>query len=309
MTEYLSDTHSGAGASVLTSEAEYHSPPLEALSFRFMIHGNEPLLGEYLETLLSSLAGGPSSGGPGDVHHYAVVGKPGGDVDLFRDEIRIAQLTDAWSAVAWLLWDLNQEVVRSTADCLLFHAGGLQSGDTGILLPAPSGSGKSTLVTALVRAGLGHLSDELVAFNLMSERLLPFPKPITLKSGSFHFFEALRPLDAPGPVAGPRGPVAEWFIRPDDIRWGSVGSACPPEIVVAPRYVTGAPTTLRSLSPDEAFLALALNTVNLDRVGADGARVLGNLVERCACYELVMSDPSEAAELVLGLLGEGGSRS
>jgi hypothetical protein len=285
---------------VLTRDAEYPTSAFGALSFRFVIHCSDLSLARYVGSLLSSLAVEPSTAGT-DAHLYALTRLPGGGVDLSRNETRIAQLPDAMSAVGWLLWDLNQEAVRSTSDRLLFHAGGVQSGDFGVLLPAPSGSGKSTLVTALVQAGCGYLSDELVAFSLLTGQLLPYPKPVTLKPGSFPFFEALRPPGAPGSDGQEPG---KWLVRPDDIRSGSVGHACNPRLVVTPRYVAGAPTRLRRLPPDEAFLALALNTVNLERLGARGARLLGNLVEVCASYELVMSDPEAATGLVFELLGQ-----
>jgi hypothetical protein len=284
---------------VLTRGAEYRTGLLEALSFRFVIRCSDPSLGRYVESLLSSLSVEPSTAETG-AHLYAMTCLQSGDVDLFRDETPIARVPDATSAVGWLLWDLNQEAVRSTSDRLLFHAGGVQSGDCGVLLPAQSGSGKSTLVTALVQAGCGYLSDELVALSLSTGQLLPYPKPVTLKTGSFPFFEALRPAGAPGSDGQEPG---EWLVRPEDIRSGSVGQACNPTLVVTPHYVAGAPTRLRQLPPDEAFLALALNTVNLEKLGATGAQLLGNLVEVCTSYELVMSDPDEATGLVLDLLG------
>ena len=82
-------------------------------------------------------------------------------------------------------------------------------------MPAASGSGKSTLTAGLARAGLGYLSDELVALELdgaVPGRLLPYPKPITVKPGSFAVLADMDPGpfgdgwfgEAPGGrVAGP----------------------------------------------------------------------------------------------------------
>ena len=61
--------------------------------------------------------------------------------------------------------------------------------------PGASGSGKSTLTAGLARAGLGYLTDELAALDLASGQLLPYPKPITVKPGSF----AVAARDGPGP--------------------------------------------------------------------------------------------------------------
>src|SRR5262249_7165319 len=109
----------------------------------------------------------------------------GGRVDVRRDGGFIAHAVRPGDAVGAVVGDVNRSAAETSGQHLLFHAGALDAGGTGILVPAASGSGKSTLVAGLAQAGLGYLTDELAALDLASDELLPYAKPITVKPGSF----------------------------------------------------------------------------------------------------------------------------
>jgi hypothetical protein len=162
----------------------------------------------------------------------------------------------------------------------------------GIVLPGPSGSGKSTLTAALARAGLGYLTDELTAFDLGRGELLPYPKPITVKPGSF---DVLADMD-------PQTGGAEWQVPVGGDTGRRVGRACAPGLVVFPRFEAGAPTAVAPLSDTEAFFALALNAVNMLAHGGTGTAALGAIVARSNCVALTFSDLAAACDLVLGLI-------
>jgi hypothetical protein len=176
----------------------------------------------------------------------------------------------------------------------------VQAGHHALLLPAPSGGGKSTLVAGLVQRGLGYLSDELVALEAGGSRVLPYPKPISLKAGSFHLFEGL---------TGQRDTSSrfiddEWYLRPDDIRPDAIGVPSDAAFLVVPHFASERKTTLTALSSTEAFLALTINSVNLEKHGERGAQTLASVVAQCDAYELVTSNLDEACDIVVNLLGE-----
>jgi hypothetical protein len=271
----------------------YRSSTMQGLSFSFDIQCTERTLGLYLDSLLVELRVKAEA-----AHTYSLVSGPGNGVQLLLDDRPLARMDDGRSAIAQLLCDINQRVVEASPQHLLFHAGGVQAGAAGILLPAPSGSGKSTLVAGLVGAGLDYLSDEVVGLSFSGGQLLPYPKPLTLKDGSFGVLRHLQP-DMTSVSADFLGP--EWHVGPAAMRPDAIGSPCAPTLVVVPHYAAGSITALRPLARAEAFLALAVNTVNLDSHGAQGTELLGQLVERCDCYLLEMSDLAAAVELVLGL--------
>jgi hypothetical protein len=302
---------------VLDSHDTSHgTPKLDGLSFSFAVDCDDASLDAYLETLLGSLrssadtvaAAAASGDAPAPARYELTSSARPGSYDLRRDGEDVELGVPPGDAVATLVWDINRLAAECSGQHLIFHSGGLEADGTGILVPAASGSGKSTLTAGLARAGLGYLSDELVALELDGARpgrMLPYPKPITVKPGSF---SVLASLD-PGPFADgwfsdasvARG--VEWQVPVGAAHGLAVGKPCRPAFVVVPRYDPSAGTSLTRLSETEAFFTLALHAVNMLPHGADAPGALGRLAADCECYALAMSDLDEACELVLGLVG------
>jgi hypothetical protein len=288
---------------------------LRALSYRFAVCCDDAALGAQISALLSSLRdahaeipyeGAVDTGPLGEPapHRYTLTASPGraGAVDVRRDEELLESALAPGVAVGWLVWDVNRLAAELSGQHLLFHSGGLEASGVGILVPAASGSGKSTLTAGLVRAGLGYLSDELVALELDATgsgpgRLLPYPKPITVKPGSFGVLADMAPAVPDGDGDG------EWLVPVGDGTGRRVGGACEPGFVIVPRYDPSAETALARLSETEAFFTLALHAVNLLPHGPAGSEALGRLAAHCACYALAFSDLDAACGLVLGLVG------
>jgi len=268
--------------------------------------------------------------GEGPVEHWYSLTRSAGSsasagsgvfmVDVDIDGERGTQARRPGDALAWVVWHANQAAANAGSDHLLFHAAGVcaengSGGGLGVIMPAGSGSGKSTLTAGLVRAGVSYLSDELIALELEPEstatggRLLPYAKPITVKPGSF---DALRDLEPRGIGVGigvEDGMSAdewwdgeEWLLPVGEEVGRSVAASCLPGVVVVPQYQANATTELTPLSETEAFVALAVNAVNFKQHGANGARALGDLVSRCVCVALTMSDLDEACALVLDVV-------
>ena len=287
------------------------TPNLKALSYRFAVCCDDAAFGARIEALLASLR----DAGNQDAHAVHVVGEPAphrysltatpetvGAVDVRRDNELVARALTPGEAAGWLIWDINRLAAELSGEHLLFHSGGLEASGAGILVPAVSGSGKSTLTAGLARAGLGYLSDELVALELpgagmRAGRLLPYPKPITVKPGSFGVLADMAPVQLDG--EGDR----EWQVPVGRGTGRRIGEPCEPAFVVVPRYDESAATALVPISETEAFFTLALHAVNLLQHGRTGSEALGALASQCACYTLTYSDLDEACELVLGLAG------
>lgn len=283
----------------------YRTRNFRALSYRFAVRSDDERLGRRADALLAGLRGQDQAAPVVHLYTLTAVAAPGGSgVDVTRDGQPLALDQSPGDALGWVVWDVNRSAAEASGAHLLFHAGALDAGGTGVLVPGASGSGKSTLVAGLARAGLGYLTDELIALDLPHGHLLPYPKPITLKPGSFAVLPDMDPDAGQGPGA-PRWAGAEWHVAVGADTGRRVGSDCAPGYVIVPRYEPGAPTRLTPLSDTEAFLSLALHAVNLLPHGADGSAALGRLVAQCACYALTMSDLDEACALVLGVVHQG----
>jgi hypothetical protein len=284
---------------------------LRALSYRFAVCTDDAVLGRHVDDLFAGLRD------PGPIEHRytlssatsgsapgTVPGLGTGLVDVRRDGLLIAEGQRPPDAVGWLLWDVNRAAAESSGEHLLFHAGAVQVADGGVLLSAPSGSGKSTLCAALARGGLPYLSDELVAIDLDTGWLLPYPKPITLKPGpGIAALCELDPAISDTLSDDRRDAGEEWHVPVGDGGVGRIGGPCAPGFVVLPRYQPGAPTTLTTLTETQTFMQLATNIVNFKELGDAAIAALGALVARCECAALTMSDLREACRLVLDFVG------
>jgi len=281
----------------------HRTPNLNALSYRFAVRSDDERLGRHVDEVLAGLRD-PVETAP-VAHWYSLTTAespaPAGTVDVTRDNEQLARSQHYGDAVGWVVWDVNRSAAEAGGDHLLFHAGGIEADGTGVLLPGASGSGKSTLVAGLVRKGLGYLTDELAALNMASGRLMPYPKPITVKAGSFDVLSDMAP-DVPS-ESGHRPWVGqEWHVAVGEDTGRRVGRPCVPGFVVVPRYDAGAETVLTPLSETDAFFALALNAVNLIPHGSEGTRALGELAKGCRCFSLTMSDLDEACRLLFDVL-------
>ena len=119
---------------------------LRALSYRFALCSDDERLGQMADALLAGLRS-PDPTAPVD-HWYSLttaVGDDGGrTVDVARDDAPLARAQSPGDALGWVVWDVNRSAAEASGAHLLFHAGALDAGGTGILVPGASGSGKST---------------------------------------------------------------------------------------------------------------------------------------------------------------------
>jgi len=274
---------------------------LSALSYRFAVRADDERLGCLADAVLAGLRD-PRDAAPVE-HWYSLTASDAalGTVDVTCDDSELALGQHPGDALGWVVWDVNRAAAEASGSHLLFHAGGVEAGGTGMLIPGASGSGKSTLVAGLVRAGLGYLTDELAALDMASGKLMPYPKPITVKSGSFAVLSDMDPDVRRRPGHGPWA-GEEWQLAVGEGTGRRVGGPCEAGFVVFPRYDATAETVLTPLSATQAFLALAVNAVNLIPHGSAGTRVLGRLAAQCRCFSLTVSDLDAACRLMLELV-------
>ena len=193
--------------------------------------------------------------------------------------------------------EINQYLIGARGERLLVHAAAAGHGKHAVLFPATAGAGKSSLVAGLVQRGSRYLTDELVIIHLRTSKIVPFPKAVSLKEGSFRLFESL----GPDPTGPPHDRV--WYLDPERLRPGSVVKRpMPIGWVVLPRYEAGAATCMEALTLGETVLGLFENTVSMTRDKETGLDRLIAIAKEARGYRLVFGDLAEACEAVLDLV-------
>ena len=215
-----------------------------------------------------------------------------GLVDMVLDaragSIHMAVLRDcdeAWAMCAHPLLTLSVlELMKRRARYPL-HAGGVVVDGSAILLPGASGAGKSTLTCALLQAGAGFLSDDLVFLqpDAGGVQVLSFADELDVTDTTAAMFPELADLiGSPPPPGRPKHQV-----RAED-RFGSDTVECArARALVLPTIVTGRAERLREPDAADLLATLAPNVLLTDPATSQRHfEALAELVDTVPAYRL-----------------------
>lgn len=197
-------------------------------------------------------------------------------------------------AFPMLEWGLNWCVSSHANDYLIIHAAVIEKDGHAVILPAPPGSGKSTLCAALVNNGWRLLSDELALIRVSDGKVVPLPRPVSLKNQSIDIIKSFAP-----------GAIFSWSVN--DTMKGSVAHMKPPadsvfraaetaqaSWIVFPKYQPDSSTSLKAVPQSRAFMRVADNAFNYSLLGVQGFETLTTLIGNCLCYDFSYSKLDEA---------------
>lgn len=191
-------------------------------------------------------------------------------------------------------WVLNWCISSRAHAWLIIHAAVVEKDGCAAILPAPPGSGKSTLCAALVQRGWRLLTDELAMVQLDDGRLLPLPRPISLKNASIDVIGAFAPQAVFSPSVADTTKGTVGLLKAPAGSVARAAETARPAWVVFPRYRAGAAPAMTELAPARAFMQLAENSFNYNLLGAAGFDAMGRLIERCRCYQFSYSALDDA---------------
>jgi len=188
-------------------------------------------------------------------------------------------------AFAMLEWGLNWCVSNHCHQYLIVHAASVEKSGLALLLPGAPGAGKSTLCAGLVSRGWRLLSDELTLLDLSRGRVVPLPRPVSLKNASIDTIRRFSPDAVLSPPVHDtvKGSVAHMKAPTDSVRRAM--EAARPRWIVLSRYETGAPALLTPLSKARAFMHLADHAFNYDVHGRKGFELLAEVITDSDCFE------------------------
>jgi len=264
---------------VLPMDLMVRPATLVALDATFALRVADPQLRHRLTEVFAALLGQP----PG---RHTITVEASGDggpwLQVMVDDRPVVEASSFAGLVDAVVSPLNQAAILESGRHLLLHAAAAELDGLAVVLPAPSGSGKSTLVTRLVDAGFGYVSDEIVAIDPVSLRLVPYPKPLVLDAG------------------GSRSVVSPPLST----------SAVRVAAIVTPSYRPGSQGSLVPVTRSEAVLMLAENSFNFHDHGAAGLRTLARLARQCEVFRLDVDDATLATGQIRSILedavGHGG---
>jgi len=202
----------------------------------------------------------------------------------------------------WIARFLNRLKLENEPHLLHVHSAAVARGDAAVLLVGRSGVGKSTLTAGLVSRGWDYATDEQVTISPDSGRLIPYPRPITLRRAVWPLFTDVGEVRAAlaGPAVGQRIEIAPATL-------GSVSDfeKLTPMMIVAPNHDATLETRIERLPSTAASVELlATSCFDMDRLGPAGLEALIALACRCCGWRLTYSDLDEASELLTGAFVE-----
>jgi hypothetical protein len=208
---------------------------------------------------------------------------PADEYTVWRESEPIGTVADATTAVELLLWAIDEAAVQASDRLLLVHAGAVEKGGRIVVVPGASGAGKSTVVSALVDRGWRYVTDEVVALDVESKLVAPYPRAAKVEL----------------PAAVLLGLVEAGAVRPADAYRVPFppGSSAAVAMVVVPSVEPAARVTLEPMRPAEAVSAMAASTWNLSRHRQRGLDLLASLA-RQPCYRVRLGGPREVAAAI-----------
>jgi hypothetical protein len=193
-------------------------------------------------------------------------------------------------------WGLNWCVSSYAYRYLIIHAAVIEKDGFAAVLPAPPGSGKSTLCAALVNRGWRLLSDELTLVRLDDGRILPLPRPVSLKNKSIEVIQAYVPDAVFSRTVADTMKGTVSHLKPPRDSVMRANETAQPAWIIFPKYQPNSPAQLVSLPQSRAFMRVAENAFNYSALGVHGFEALARMVDTSLCFEFTYSVLDEAIE-------------
>ncbi len=183
----------------------------------------------------------------------------------------------------------------------LIHAGVVSRHNRGMIFSATSGMGKTTLVLKLVDRGCKFLSDEVACFNLGQDLLEPFPRKLNIRAESEELLGLSLGSDAAADSMEPDG--SERMLDIEEIVPGSISDQCSPNYIIFLRGF-GEKPRLEQVSGSNAVFELLNSYIGPIENPAALLFEFAPVFNNARCFNLVLGNPDETAELVLKLVDE-----
>jgi hypothetical protein len=201
-------------------------------------------------------------------------------------------------------WGLNWTIGSSFHQYLVLHSAVLEKNGKAVMLAASSGSGKSTLAAELMLSGWRLFSDELALIDGPDLRLVPFPRPVSLKNDSIDLIRNRHSCAILGPLAHDtqKGTVAHLRASDDSVDRSSERAR--PALIVFPKWRADVDLRVNSVGAGQAAMRLIDQSFNYAILGQLGFERLADLVELAEAWEIEYSSLDDVVGALEDLMAD-----
>jgi hypothetical protein len=186
---------------------------------------------------------------------------------------------------------------------MVFHAAAVASGDACVVLPGAGGSGKSTLTTALLDRGFNYLSDDVVPIDRKSQKAVPMPFSLNLKSGSRKVLKNILARWPQQPTEYSWDGRRVWYLNPIHDQHIATNKLYQVRLLVFPEWGMNNQTILTPLTTIQKIERLiAGNSLLGNSVGSQLTEELINWLKYIPAYSLQYASLKQAVTTVEDLL-------
>ena len=243
-------------------------------------------------------------GGPPDVTYYVSVNRNVSPTRRHSIDVAAAEGKRRLLVTAFypsLFTAIDHDVRRRLAavlqsSCLVQGAVVALAGQV-LLLAAGDETERGMVVKALVDRGCDYLGDGMVIFDRQSQRVVPFPRSISLR-------RTAHPVTSSRRSALPfrdRHRVTRYVMPPGQRLWSG---SCPPavDLIAFLELVAQGPAALAPVSKAQALARLMALVLSEPRQGMADFEFLAGLVERTATWEVAVYGLKATTDLILARL-------
>jgi len=187
-------------------------------------------------------------------------------------------------ALPFFEWGLNWCISGFAHQYLIIHAAVIEKNSKALILPGFPGSGKSTLCAALVNSGWRLLSDELTLVDCVTGKIVPVPRPVSLKNNAIDLIQQTFPQAIFSETVHDTSKGSVGLMKPLASSIQAMEQEADASFIVFPQYQNNTPLSLLAIDKAEAFMRIADLSFNYPVLEAQGFNVLGRLIEQTAIY-------------------------
>lgn len=201
---------------------------------------------------------------------------------LQKEEEQLYECDNVYDLAYKLINEIIYECLVDNRVGQAIHAAAIGSVQGGVLLAGKSGSGKSTLSSWLVSHGCNYLTDELVVLAGTPPQILPFTRPLSLKTEACSVFSSLLDFDHREVILGNNG-----MMLPHRMINRNFTPATPSlSLVLFPQYISGASIELTQLTGALGCARLMECYVNARNIQDHGISLLAQIARSTPLYQI-----------------------